>query len=209
MTCMWFSAWPKWDNSKCSITRRIDFRAFQRNSSIVTLRHNYISFAKSDPLEKPDLVLYSHNTHVSKISSGDLLTIFSDVPRSLFCLLESRHPFQHLTTHQRRISWPSYVFPFSFWWKIHCCYWVFFSPTRGGTQYSLFWTNHFVKRFHKCFQMMGDMGALEPLMGDLGLVIQRLWGLCLWSSLCEAAMQSECRMNLLGPVDPAMIMKHN
>ena len=56
--------------------------------------------------------------------------------------------------------------------------------------------------------MMANMGVFEPLVRDeLGLVIQRLQGLCLWPLLCEAAVQPECRMNLLGPLDPDVLMK--
>ena len=49
---MWFSTWPKWDSSKCSITPWIDSRAFQWKSSIVMLRHHPISCAKSDSWDK-------------------------------------------------------------------------------------------------------------------------------------------------------------
>lgn len=89
--------------------------------------------------------------------------------------------------------------------KIYCCYWAFSSSC---TQHSLFWTNHFVKHFTKCIQMMGNMGVFEPLMRDeLDLVIQGLPGLCPWLLLCGSAMQPECRISLLGSLDPAVLMK--
>lgn len=66
----------------------------------------------------------------------------------------------------------------------------------------------FCKVFHKCIQMMGNLGVFEPLVRDeQGLVIQRLEGLCPWLFLWEAVVQSECRINLLGSLDPAMLMK--
>lgn len=130
-------------------------------------------------------------------------TTFSDVPSYSFCLIEPLHPLQHMTTFQRKNVMAFLSISVSFWQKICCHYWVYSSSIQRGTQYLLSWTSHFVKCFSSVFEwwviwvfcITGERWIGSGYSETVRIVP------------CEAVVQPECRISLLGLLEPAMLMK--
>lgn len=170
------------------------------------LRHDDISLAKSDPWDKSEGLCNSYITGTNPKSA-----LGSQCPQMfpILCFV-SQNRFIPLTTGQSsKEKFRDLLKYFSFFLAegLQSLLSLLFFHT---TWYPVFTALDisFCKVLHKCIQMMGNLGVFEPLVRDeQGLVIQRLEGLCPWLFLCEAVVQSECKINLLGTLDPATLMK--
>ena len=130
-------------------------------------------------------------------------TTLSYVPSYLFCLVEPPHPFQHITTFQRKNVMAFLTISVSFWQKIYYHYWVYSSSIQHGTQYLLSWTNHFVKYFSSVFKWWATWVFCITGERWIGSGYPETVRLVPY----EAAVQPECRISLLGSLEAAMLMK--
>lgn len=104
--------WPKWESSKCWITNWIDSRAFERRPSVVMLRHHVSALPSQISPRACEIVTSPEG--VQNQLWGLVHKQFSQMFPVLFCLIGPLHPFQHMATFQRNMSWPSWVFLFIF-----------------------------------------------------------------------------------------------